>query len=316
MRCAIIDDYQDVGTRLADWGPVSRDVAVTVFRDHLHDEDAVAARLRPFEIVVIMRERTPFPRSLLDKLPALKLLVTSGLRNAAIDIAACAERGIVVAGTESLGYPTAELTWGLILGFMRHIPQEDRNVRLGAWQRTVGIGVRGKTLGVIGLGRLGSQVAAVGRTFGMEVLAWSQNLTAEACAAAGVTLAAKDELLRRADIVTIHLVLSPRTTGLIGAREFALMKPTALLVNTSRGPIVEEAALVQALQTRRIAGAALDVFDTEPLPLDHPLRRMENTVVTPHLGYVIEENYRGFFEGAVENIRNWLDGRPVRAVRA
>jgi phosphoglycerate dehydrogenase-like enzyme len=314
-RCAVIDDYQDAALNVADWSPVRNDVEVVAFRDHLADEDAVAARLKDFDVVCIMRERTPFPRTLLEKLPNLKLLVTSGLRNAAIDVAACKDRGIVVAGTESLGYPTAELTWGLILGFMRSIPHEDRTTRLGGWQTTLGIGCRGKTLGVIGLGRLGGQVAAVGKALGMEVLAWSQNLTRERCAEAGVTYAEKDELLKRADVVTIHLVLSGRTRGLIGAREFALMNPTALFVNTSRGPIVDEAALIDTLKSKRIGGAALDVFDVEPLPLDHPLRRMDNTVITPHLGYVTRENYHGFFKGAVANIRNWLDGKPVVEAR-
>ncbi|MGE0747799.1 MAG: D-2-hydroxyacid dehydrogenase family protein [Rhodospirillales bacterium] len=315
MRCAIIDDYQDAALNVADWGPLKKDLEVVAFRDHLADEGAVAARLKDFEIVCIMRERTPFGRSLLEQLPKLKLLVTSGLRNAAIDMAACKDRGIVVAGTESLGYPTAELTWGLILGFMRSIPHEDRTTRAGGWQTTLGIGCRGKTLGVIGLGRLGGQVAAVGKTLGMDVLAWSQNLTPEKCAQAGVAYAEKDELLAKADVITIHLILSGRTRGLIGAREFGLMKPTALFVNTSRGPIVDEAALVDTLRNRRIGGAALDVFDVEPLPGDHPLRRMENTVITPHLGYVTKENYQGFFDGAVKNIRNWLDGKPVEEAR-
>jgi len=313
-RAAVLDDYQGVALTLADWGRVAKDVAVEQIRDHIADHDALARRLQGCEIVVIMRERTPFPRALFDKLPDLKLLVTSGLRNAAIDLAAAKARGVAVAGTASLGYPTAELTWGLILALYRHIPYEDRGMRDGQWQRTVGIGVRGKTLGVIGLGRLGTQVATVGKAFGAEVIAWSQNLTPEKCAQVGVAYATKDELLKRADIVTTHLILSERTRGLIGARDLALMKPTAYLVNTSRGPIVDEAALIDALANKRIAGAALDVFDAEPLPANHKLRTLPNTVLTPHLGYVIAENYRGFFEGAVDNIRNWLDGKPVRLV--
>ena len=313
-RVAILDDYQGVATSLADWSRVAKDVAVEQIREHVADPTALARRLQGCEIVVIMRERTPFPRALFEKLPDLKLVVTSGMRNAAIDLAAAKDRGVVVAGTPSLGYPTAELTWGLILALHRHIPYEDRGMRDGQWQRTVGTGVRGKTLGVIGLGRLGSLVAQVGKAFGAAVIAWSQNLTPEKCAQAGVAYAAKDELLKRADIVTIHLILSARTRGLIGARDLALMKPSAYLVNTSRGPIVDEAALIAALEQNRIAGAALDVFDTEPLPAGHKLRALSNTVLTPHLGYVIADNYRGFFEGAVENIRNWLDGKPVRVV--
>lgn len=313
-RAAILDDYQGVALDLADWGRVVKDVAVEQVREHIADHDALARRLQGCEIVVIMRERTPFPRALFDKLPDLKLLVTSGMRNASIDLAAAKARGVTVAGTPSLGYPTAELTWGLILGMFRHIPFEAQGMHDGLWQRTLGIGVRGKTLGVIGLGRLGTQVAQVGKAFGAEVIAWSQNLTPEKCAQAGVGYAAKDELLQRADIVTIHLILSARTRGLIGAREFALMKPGAYFVNTSRGPIVDEAALIAALEQKRIAGAALDVFDTEPLPKDHKLRKLSNVLLTPHLGYVIAENYRGFFAGAVDNIRNWLDGKPVRVV--
>lgn len=309
-RCAIIDDYQSCALEMADWSVVTGEVDVTVFGDHLFDEDAVAARLAPFEIVCIMRERTPFPRSLFEKLPNLELLLTSGMRNLSIDVQAARDRGVVVCGTPSLGYPTAELTWGLILGLARHIPYEDRATRAGDWQRTVGIGLRGKVLGVIGLGRLGGQVATIGKAFGMEAVAWSQNLTDERCAELGVRRVAKQELLSQADVVTIHLVLSDRTRGLIGADDLARLKPTSLFVNTSRGPIVDEAALVRALEERRIAGAALDVFDVEPLPGDHPLRRLENTVITPHVGYVTRENYQGFYGGMVDNIRAWLDGAP------
>jgi phosphoglycerate dehydrogenase-like enzyme len=261
-----------------------------------------------------MRERTPFPRSLLERLPALRLLTTTGMRNAAIDMQAAADRGVVVCGTGGVVYPTAELTWGLILALLRHIPREDQATRAGRWQVSMGIGLQGKVLGVIGLGNLGSQVATVGKAFQMPVLAWSQNLTAERAAQFGATLVSKDELLSQSDIVTIHLVLSPRTRGLLGAQELALMKPTSYLVNTSRGPIVDEQALVAALQKQAIAGAALDVFDEEPLPLDHPLRRLENTVITPHVGYVTVETYRIFFAQTVENIRAFLDGAPVRVI--
>jgi D-3-phosphoglycerate dehydrogenase len=315
-RCAIIDDYQNCAFELADWKSLSADVDFTAFTDHLADEDAVADRLRDFEIVSIMRERTPFRAKLLAKLPNLKLLLTSGMRNAAIDVAAAKDRGVTVCGTPMLGYPTAELTWGLILGLLRHIPLEDRSTRLGTWQRTLGVCVREKVLGVVGLGRLGSQVATVGRAFGMEVIAWSQNLTAERCAEFGARLVTKEELFARSDIVTIHLILSKRTRGLVTAADFARMKPTAYFVNTSRGPIVEEKALISVLERRAIAGAALDVFDIEPLPLDHPLRRFDNSVVTPHLGYVSVEYYRRIFATTVDNIRAWLAGKPINVVEA
>jgi len=315
-RCAVLDDFQGVAAGMADWGLIAPEVAVEFFRDHLADEAALVSRLKDFEIVVIMRERTPFPRTLLEKLPKLELLCTSGMRNLSIDAEAARARGVVLAGTPSLGYPTPELTWGLIIALLRHLPREERNMREGRWQETVGTCLRGRTLGILGLGRLGGDVAQVGKAFGMTVIAWSQNLTRERCAELGVALAgAKDELLARADIVTIHLVLSPRTRGLIGTREFGLMKRDAVLVNTSRGPIVDEAALIAALESRRIGGAGLDVYDVEPLPAGHRLRRLDNVVLTPHLGYVVAENYRAFYGVSVENIRNWLDGKPVREVR-
>ncbi|HKA54402.1 MAG TPA: D-2-hydroxyacid dehydrogenase family protein [Candidatus Binatia bacterium] len=314
VRVAILDDYQHVALQMTDWGVLPAEVEVQVFSDHLTDQDALVERLKNFEIIMAMRERTPFPRSLLERLPALRLLTTTGMRNAAIDMQAAADRGVVVCGTGGVVYPTAELTWGLILALLRHIPREDQATRAGRWQVSMGIGLQGKVLGVIGLGNLGSQVATVGKAFQMPVLAWSQNLTAERAAQFGATLVSKDELLSQSDIVTIHLVLSQRTRGLLGARELALMKPTSYLVNTSRGPIVDEQALVAALQKPAIAGAALDVFDEEPLPLDHPLRRLENTVITPHVGYVTVETYRIFFAQTVENIRAFLDGAPVRVI--
>ena len=315
-RVAVLDDYQQVALQMTDWSVLPAEVEVQVFRDHLTDQDALVARLEDFEIVMAMRERTPFSRSLLERLAKLRLLTTTGMRNAAIDLQAATDCGILVCGTGGVLYPTAELTWGLILALLRHIPQEDRATRAGQWQVSMGVGLQGKTLGVIGLGNLGSQVATVGKAFQMSVLAWSQNLTAERAAQFGATLVSKDELLSRADIVTIHLVLSERTRGLVGARELGLMKPTAYLVNTSRGPIVEEPALVEALQKRTIAGAALDVFDEEPLPLDHPLRRLENTVITPHIGYVTVETYRIFFAHTVENIRAFLNGAPTRVLNS
>lgn len=313
-RCAIIDDYQECALDMADWGSLASEVEAVSFKDHLADEDEIAARLADFEIICIMRERTPFPRSLLEKLPKLELLLTSGMRNFSIDVAAAVENGVTVCGTPSLGYPTSELTWGLIIGLARGIPLEDRSTRLGSWQRTVGYGLQGKTLGVLGLGRLGGQVATVGKAFGMEVIAWSQNLTAERCAEIGVELVSKEALFERADVLTIHLILGDRTRGLVQAADIARMKPSAYLVNTSRGPIVDEAAMIAALESESIGGAALDVYDVEPLPLDHPLRRLENTVITPHLGYVSVENYQGFYGGAVKNIRAWLDGAPERVL--
>lgn len=276
----------------------------------------MAQRLRGFEIVLAMRERTPFPRRLLEELPQLKLLITTGMRNASIDVEAARDLGITVCGTRGLPYPTAELTWALILALVRRVPQEDKATRAGQWQISVGEGLNGKVLGLLGLGNLGSQVATVGKAFGMSLLAWSQNLTAERATQYGATLVSKDELLSRSDLVTIHLVLSARTRGLIGARELGLMQRTAYLINTSRGPIVEEQALIQALQQGTIAGAALDVFDEEPLPLDHPFRRLENTVITPHLGYVTVEGYRIFFGDAVEDMRAFLSGTPTRVLTA
>jgi phosphoglycerate dehydrogenase-like enzyme len=316
VRVAVLDDYQDVALKMTDWSVLPSDVQVQVFRDHLADPQEVAQRLRGFEVVVAMRERTPFPRRLLEELSQLKLLITTGMRNASIDVDAARDLGITVCGTRGQGYPTAELTWALILALVRHVPQEDRATRAGQWQVSVGEGLNGKVLGVIGLGNLGSQVATIGKAFGMSLLAWSQNLTAERAAQYSATLVSKDELLSQSDIVTIHLVLSTRTRGLIGARELGLMQRTAYLINTSRGPIVEEQVLIQALQQGAIAGAGLDVFDEEPLPLDHPFRRLENTVITPHLGYVTLETYRIFFGDTVENIRAFLSGTPTRVINA
>ncbi|HEX5370062.1 MAG TPA: D-2-hydroxyacid dehydrogenase family protein, partial [Dehalococcoidia bacterium] len=287
---------------------------VQSFRDHIADEDALARRLEPYDVIVAMRERTPFPRSLVERLPNLKLLVTTGGRNASFDMVALRERGITVCGTGGRPTPTAELTWGLIIGLLRHIAEEDRNVRAGGWQSSIGPTLAGATLACCGLGNLGSQVAKVGKAFGMEVIAWSQNLTQERCDSVGATLVSKDELFSRADVLSIHLVLSDRTLGLVGARELALMKPASYLVNTSCGPIVDEAALVEALRARRIAGAAIDVFEVEPLPPDHPFRSLENTLITPHLGYVTSETYDLFYGNAVEDILGFLNGSPVRVV--
>ena len=314
-RVALLDDYQDVALGMADWRSLPAGTEVVVFKDHLADESAVAGRLAGFDIVMALRERTPFPRTLLERLPRLKLLITAGMRNASIDMKAAAERGVVVCGTAGLPYPTAELAWGLILSLMRRIPAEDRATREGRWQTSLGLGLNGKTLGVLGLGTLGSRAAKVGLAFEMQVLAWSQNLTAERARDAGVTLVPKDELLARSDIVSIHLVLGERTHGLIGSRELGLMKRSAYLVNTSRGPIVDEAALIRALGDGTIAGAGLDVFDEEPLPPDHAFRRLPNIVITPHLGYVTAETYRIFYGQALEDVKAYLDGSPVRVLR-
>ncbi len=312
VRVAVLDDYQDVARKMTDWSVLPADVEV--FRDHLTDQGAVAKRLKDFDIVMAMRERTPFPRALLEQLPRLQLLTTTGMRNAAIDMQAAADCNVLVCGTGGVLYPTAELTWGLILSLLRHIPDEDQATRAGSWQVSMGQGLHGKTLGLMGLGRLGSEVARAGNAFQMDVIAWSQNLTAERAAERGATLVNKDELLARADILSIHLVLSARSRGLIGRQELSRMKPTAYLINTSRGPIIDEAALIAALHAGTIAGAGLDVFDEEPLPLDHPLRRAANTIITPHIGYVTEETYQVFFAETVENIQAFLKGAPVRVL--
>jgi phosphoglycerate dehydrogenase-like enzyme len=313
-RIAALDDYQSVAAAYADWSAVPEPVEVVEFHDHVADEDALVARLEPFDIVVAMRERTPFPRSVLSRLPNLRLLVTTGRRNASIDVAAATELGITVCGTESHPTGPVELTWALILAVARHVPQEDASVRLGGWQETVGTDLAGATLGLVGLGRLGEKVARIGQAFGMDVVAWSQNLTDERAAEVGVRRVERDELFRTADVVTVHLVLSDRTRALIGRDELALMKPSAILVNTSRGPIVDETALVDALAKNSIGGAGLDVFDQEPLPADHPLRTAPRAVLTPHLGYVTAKTYEVFFREAVEDVAAFLAGALVRVI--
>lgn len=315
MRVAILDDYQHVALDSADWSAVQARAEVTAYADHIADEATLAERLRDSEIVVAMRERTPFPRSLFDRLPNLRLLITTGMGNASFDMAAARDHSVTVCGTGGLGYPTAELTWGLILALARRIPAEHEAIRAGRWQTTLGEGLNGKTLGVIGLGRLGGQVATVGKAFGMDVIAWSQNLTRERTDELGVTLAGSlDDLLERADFATIHLVLSGRTRGLVGAAELSRMRSSAYLVNTSRGPIVDEVALVEALRTHAIAGAGLDTFDVEPLPVGHPLIELDNVVLTPHIGYVTKETYDVFYREAVEDVMGFLDGAPVRVI--
>src|SRR6185503_1533153 len=314
MRIAVLDDYQGVAREMADWASLGTDCEVVYFREHFSTLEVLEEKLSPFEVVVAMRERTPFPRELLEKLPRLRLLVTTGKRNASIDVAAARSRGVTVCGTPGSSGTTAELTWGLILALLRQIPREDRALRQGQWQTTVGLGLAGKTLGIIGLGNIGSQVAKVGAAFDMEVIAWSQNLDAERAGRAGAKRVERDELLARSDVVTVHLVLSERTRGLIGGRELARMKPTAFLVNTSRGPIVDEAALAEALKKGAIAGAGIDVYDTEPIAPNHPLLSAPNTVLTPHLGYVTRESYSAYFRGAVEDIAAWRRGAPVRVL--
>ena len=315
VRAAILDDYQNVALKLADWSPIAKDVEVKVFNAPLGGDDAVIKALQGFAIVDMMRERTPFPRKVIEGLPDLKLLITTGARNASIDLKACAERGVTVCGTGGFGSPTTGIAVGLMLELTRRIGFENARMKAGEpWQVTVGQDLEGLTLGVLGLGKLGQRVAGVAKAFGMKVIAWSQNLTPEKAKEAGADYVSKEDLFRKADIVTIHLVLSERSRGLIGAKELGLMKKTAYLINTSRGPIVDEKALIAALQAKSIAGAGLDVFDVEPLPLDHPFRKMDNVVITPHLGYVSEQNYRKFYPDIVEDIRAWLDGKPVRVI--
>ena len=282
-RCANLDDYQNIALSMADWSRVSGDLEIKVFNAHLGAADKVIAALQGFDIVCAMRERTAFPRAVIEKLPQLKLLITTGLRNASIDVAAAKERGVVVCGTPAVGSPTSGIAVGL-------------------------------TLGVLGLGKLGARTAKIAQAFGMKVIAWSQNLTPEKCAEIGVGYVAKEDLFRQSDIVTIHVVLSQRTRGLVGAKELGLMKPSAYIINTSRGPIIEETALLAALREKKIGGAGLDVFDTEPLPIDHPLRKMDNVVLTPHLGYVSVQNYRAYFAGVVDDIRAFIEAKPVRVI--
>lgn len=313
-RVAVLDDWHRIALHAADWSKLPSSASVDVFHDHVTDHDALVERLSPYEVLVVMRERTPMPRQLVERLPKLKLIVTTSARNRSIDLAACSERGVLVCNTAPGHTPTAELTWGLILALAKRIPAEDRSTREGHWGVEVPIALAGRVLGLLGLGKLGSRVAAVGRQFDMEVIAWSQNLTAERARKGGATLVSKDELLSRSDFLSVHLVLGDRTRGLIGQAELERMKPTAYLINTSRGPIVDERALVAALEKRRIAGAGLDVFDQEPLPKDHPLRSLPNTVITPHLGGFVRENYELWYGEAVENVQAWLEGQPIRVL--
>jgi len=309
FRIAVLDDYQGVALSMADWSVLDGRASVTVFNDHIADIDALVTRLLPFDIVCVMRERTPMTRAVMERLPKLRLIASTATRNASIDVKAAEERGIQVVHTGYSSVPTIELTWALILAGARHLVDENSSLRGGGWQRFIGEDLGGRTLGLLGLGNIGSAVAQIGQAFGMTVIAWSQNLTADRAAAAGAVLVAKDKLFRHADIVSIHLVLSGRTRGLVGEAELALMKPTARLVNTSRGPIVVEADLLEALRKGKIAGAAVDVFDQEPLPLDHSFRSLPNLLATPHIGYVSRGLYERFYQDTVDNIAKWLDGQ-------
>jgi phosphoglycerate dehydrogenase-like enzyme len=312
VAIAILDDYQNVALKMADWSKLQQGHRIAVFNQRLPDVDAAARALAEFEVIGIMRERTAFQRALLEKLPKLKLLVTTGKRNASVDVEAAKARNVTVCATGGGGLATAELAIALMLGFARHLREEFQTMRPGgAWQTTLGFDLAGRTLGIIGLGNLGSKVGKIGAAFGMNVIAWSENLTPERAREKGAERVDKDELFKRSDVISIHSVLSPRTRGLVGARELGLMKPTALLINTSRGPIVDEKAMLAALREKRIAGYGADTFDVEPLPSDHPLRAEPRALLTPHLGYVTEETYRGFYSGMVAAIEAWLAGKPI-----
>ncbi|SDC39371.1 D-2-hydroxyacid dehydrogenase family protein [Belnapia rosea] len=319
-RLAILDDYQGVALTRGPWDRLPEGLTIEVFRETVTDPEALVARLAPFDAILMMRERTPFPRALLERLPNLRLLVTTGARNRSIDLEAAAERGVTVCGTPGFGNPTVDLTWGLILSLMRRIPEQQASLRAGGWQiapgGSVGVTLEGKVLGLVGLGNLGARVAKVGAAFGMEILAWSQNLTAERAEAAGARLVDKARLMAEADVISLHLVLSDRSRGIVGAADIARMKRSAMIVNTSRGPLIEQEALIAALAEGRIAGAGIDVFDQEPLPPGHPLLAAPNTVLTPHLGYVTEENYAQYFLGAVEAVQAFIAGQPIRELRA
>ena len=313
LRCAILDDYLNVTPKLADWSKIADRVDVTVFNQPFASPEAAAGALKDFEIILAMRERTPFPRTLFAALPKLKLLITSGMRNASIDSEAAKDHGVVFCGTQWNRDPTAALTMGLILELTRSIGRENARMHAGEpLQKFIGLEIEGRTLGVVGLGKLGAKVAGLAKAFGMNVIAWSPNLTPERCKEVGVGYATKEELFATADIITVHVVLSQRSRGLVGREDLARMKPTSYLVNTARGPIVDEAALLDILQQNKIAGAAIDVFSVEPLPVDHPFRKLDNLVLTPHLGYVTEEGFRAHYGQMVEGIGAWLNGEPVR----
>jgi D-3-phosphoglycerate dehydrogenase len=315
IRAAILDDYQNVAMSFADWSPIEKDVEVKVFTAPFKNRDEAIKALQGFTVIVGMRERTPFPRAMIEALPDLKLLITTGAKNNSFDLKAAAEHGVTVCGTGGFGSPTTGIVFGLLLELTRRIGSENARLKAGQpWQVTIGPDLEGMTLGVLGLGKLGQRSAAVAKAFGMNVIAWSQNLTPEKAAAAGATYVSKEDLFAKADAITIHVVLSDRSRGLVGAADLARMKKTAYLVNTSRGPIIDEKALIAALKAKQIAGAGLDVFDVEPLPLDHSYRAMDNVVITPHLGYVSTQNYAKYFPDIVADIRAFIDGKPVRVI--
>jgi phosphoglycerate dehydrogenase-like enzyme len=313
LRCAILDDYLNLSLKVADWSKVEDRVDVTVFNQPFASAEAAVGALENFEIICAMRERTPFPRAMFDSLPKLKLLITSGMRNNSIDMAAAKDKQVVVCGTQWPRDPTAPLTMGLILELTRNIGRENARMHAGEYlQKHVGIEIEGKTLGVVGLGKLGAKVSGLAKAFGMNVIAWSPNLTSERCNEVGVKYATKEELFSTADIITIHVVLSDRSRGLVGATDLGRMKPTSFIVNTARGPIIDEMALLETLKARKIAGAAVDVFSVEPLPVDHPFRKLDNLVLTPHLGYVTQETFIAHYNQMVEGINAWFKGEPVR----
>ena len=315
VKAAILDDYQGVALKFADWSPLAKDVEIKVFDKPFTSQAEAIKALQGFAVIIGMRERTPFPRAVIEALPELKLLITTGARNNSFDVKAAVERGITVCGTGGVGNPTVGIAFGLMLELTRHIGFEHARMKVGEpWQTTIGLDLEGMTLGVVGLGKLGQRVATVGKAFGMKVLAWSQNLTPEKAKEAGVDYASREDLFAKADFVSIHLVLSDRSRGLITADDLGRMKKSAYLINTARAPIVDQPALLKALQEKKIAGAGLDVFEVEPLPLDHPYRKLDNVVITPHLGYVSEQNYRKYFPDIVEDIRAFLDGKPVRVI--
>lgn len=315
IRAAILDDYQDVALKLADWSALGKDVEIKVFTQPFAGEAEAIKALQGFAIVVGMRERTPFPRRVIEALPDLKLLITTGAKNNAFDIKAAAERGVTVCGTGATGNPTTGIVFGLMLELTRHIGFENARMKAGEpWQVTIGRDLEGQRLGIVGLGKLGQRVAKIGQAFGMKVAAWSQNLTPEKAAEAGVDYMSREELFAQSDFISIHLVLSDRSRGLINADDLGRMNKTSYLINTARAPIVDQAALLRVLQDKKIAGAGLDVFEVEPLPVDHPYRKLDNVVITPHLGYVSEQNYRKYFPDIVEDIRAFLDGKPVRVI--
>ncbi|WP_159469837.1 D-2-hydroxyacid dehydrogenase family protein [Dyadobacter sp. 3J3] len=306
IKIAVLDDYQNAAIKMADWTALDKACEITVFNDHLFGQDEIAKRLQPFDIICLMRERTPVNRALLSKLPNLKLIVSTGLRNASIDSAAVSELGIQLENTGYIGTGAPELTWALLMAIARKIPQENASVKKGGWQNTIGTDIAGKTIGIIGLGKIGDKIASMARVFDMNVIAWSENLTEEKASEKGVKAVSKEYLFQNADFITVHLVLSERSKGIIGAADLALMKPSAYLINTSRGPLIDENALIDVLKENKIVGAALDVFETEPLPPDHPFRTLDNVLATPHIGYVTENTYKLFFEDIVKIIENWI----------